>query len=174
MTILSKQDAKNYKTVAPIPTKSVHPDIVLLKRDQHLRNKILFRGVFYILSIKYNTQNQLNNGSGHQAQGPANKIICMTLKLIALRLVGSLQTSSQLGAPLPRLLQRNYENMSCANICNRDERGKKKESGNSAGRRTGNMEKNREKKVKIKIKKDVDPPGCARTNSGVCFHTYRE
>jgi hypothetical protein len=62
--------------------------------------------MLHLISIKYNIQNRLNKCSCHQAQGPANKIICMTLKLIALRLVGSLQTSSQLEAPLPRLLQR--------------------------------------------------------------------
>jgi hypothetical protein len=80
----------------------------------------------------------------------------MTLKLIALRLVGSLQTSSQLGAPLPRLLQRNYENMSCANICNR-RTGKKKESGNSAGREDWKHgeEQRKESKKKTLTPQDV-------------------
>jgi hypothetical protein len=53
--------------------------------------------------------------------------------------------------------------MSCANICNREER-KENESGNSAGRRTGNGVEQRKES-----KKDVDPPGCARTNSGVYY-----
>jgi hypothetical protein len=53
MTILLKQDAKKYKTVAPAHldfTLRIFPlfDIVLLKRDQHLMGKILFRGVFYV------------------------------------------------------------------------------------------------------------------------------
>lgn len=87
----------------------------------------------------------------------------MTLKLIALRLVGSLQTSSQLGAPLPRLLQRDYENISCANICNRHERETKKGKWGQA------LEGGLETELNEREKKDVDPPGCARTNLGVCF-----
>lgn len=68
----------------------------------------------------------------------------MALKLIALRLAGSLQTSSQLGAPVPRLLQRDYHHMSCANICNRD-KNKKEESETGAGRRTENREGEKDK-----------------------------